>query len=203
MGWWLRGGFGVILTPLCSNTLWSMRPMLQRVLASGAQHTTHSQCTGDGGLVPTVANPEPWDSVPSHPSHRKTSMADASAGKRSVQQARNFALENSRTKASLAVSKANIAQTSWKPRLPRENHRLINGRRKRPIAQTARQGRARARAGSPSVLVTSGRRRQTSTRQNQRIASFQRPLSARSGAAARLPCFWLFAAWRPSFNCRN
>ena len=66
-GCWLRVGFGVILTPLCSNTLWSMRPMLQRALASGAQHTTHSQCTGDGGLVPTVANTEPWDSVPSPP----------------------------------------------------------------------------------------------------------------------------------------
>ena len=80
--------------------------------------------------MPTVANTEPWDSVPSPPSHRETSVADASAGKRSVQKARKFALENSRTKAALAVSKAHIAQTSWKPSLPRENHRLINGRRR-------------------------------------------------------------------------
>ena len=153
--------------------------------------------------MPTVANTEPWDSVPSPPSHRETGVADTSAGKRSMQKARNFARRNSLTKAALALSKAHIAQTSWKPSLPRENHPLINARRKRPTAQTARQGRARARAGSPSLLVTSGRRRQTSTPQNQRRASFQRPLSAGSGAAARLPCFWLFAAWRPSFNCRN
>ena len=70
--------------------------------------------------MPTVANTEPWDSVPTPPTHRETSEADASAGKRSVQKAQNFALENSLKKAALAVSKVDIAQTSWKPRLPRE-----------------------------------------------------------------------------------
>jgi len=52
-----------------------------------------------------------------------------------------------------------------------EDHRVPVGGRNTAFSQTARQGRAGARAGSPSCFVTSGRRRQSSARPNQRRKS--------------------------------
>ena len=61
------------------------------------------------------------------------------------------------------------------------NARMPNGR----LAQTARQGRMGARAGSPGAIGRPGRRRQTSAHRNQTSGIMCQ--SADSGASARAP----------------
>ena len=59
---------------------------------------------------------------------------------------------------------------------------MTAGGRSSGSAQTARQGRAGDRAGSPSCFVTSGRRRQSSAKKNQRRKSSQRSAEAAASA---------------------
>ena len=93
------------------------------------------------------------------------------------------------------------------------NARMPNGR----SAQTARQGRVGARAGSPGAIGRPGRRRQTSAHRNQTGAIMRRVVEGASAAKSAAPSneiakhstglYALYDALRPrawgSVECRS
>ena len=115
-----------------------------------------------------VANPYLRDLVP-HPNvHRQVSMdaqvVDGAGANSSISRTRKLADYDR-----LSTLVAGIEERSRRSCLNRDDKDMRMSAWRRQTARATGQGRDRKRAGSPGSIVTYGARKQTSTRQNQRI----------------------------------
>ena len=156
-----------------------------------SRHTQkHTEETGGGGLEPAAANPGYWDQVPYSETIRPMPdqcVPGCQAAVEAAAHSSTLCAKNRPSEPRLSRLKRQRSPIAEVIDLRREiqtvNARKPNGR----SAQTARQGRMGARAGSPGAIGRPGRRRQTSAHRNQTSGIMCQ--SADAGASARAPAF--------------
>ena len=125
-----------------------------------------TETTGGGGLEPSAANTKPWDRVPDTETHR-TKRAKCQQADGATAQSSKCCTKNRPNAPCLSTFERQLLTIAQVIELRRKNQSVNAQKRNGASAQTAREGRVGARAGSPGAIGRPGGRRQSSARRNQ------------------------------------